>query len=233
MSKRPYHQKEIGMMKVRYAINIENNMLEEIEDVSQKLELPRSKVTRALLRYGLDNITTKQIYELGKDENLQQPVTQSMDDTTTTGVNTGTNLTDAEAGGLPLKVCKYKDYFTSCLPSPQKSEEPVTIPLSGLYPVELRDVTGQNPQSTIFMNGTGGMAAGNIDGGGGGAATVTGASTSGGMQVKQGNLYVNLAGDLTATGAQATINQLRQQPAKQQHDTRKRKEHQRRRPRRH
>lgn len=66
-----------------------------------------------------------------RDENLQQPVTQSMDDTTTTGVNTGTNLTDAEAGGLPLKVCKYKDYFTSCLPSPQKSAEPVTIPMLG------------------------------------------------------------------------------------------------------
>lgn len=65
-----------------------------------------------------------------RDENLQQPVTQSMDDTTTTGVNTGTNLTDAEAGGLPLKVCKYKDYFTSCLPSPQKSAEPVTIPIT-------------------------------------------------------------------------------------------------------
>ena len=54
-------------MKVRYAINIENNMLEEIEEVSRTLELPRSKVTRALLRYGLDNITTKQIYELGKE----------------------------------------------------------------------------------------------------------------------------------------------------------------------
>lgn len=67
MSERPYHQKEPGMMKVRYAINIENNMLEEIEEVSQTLELPRSKVTRALLRYGLDKITTKQIYELGKE----------------------------------------------------------------------------------------------------------------------------------------------------------------------
>lgn len=66
-----------------------------------------------------------------RDENLQQPVTQSMDDTTTTGVNTGTNLSDAEAGGLPLKVCKYKDYFTSCLPSPQKAAEPVTIPMTG------------------------------------------------------------------------------------------------------
>jgi hypothetical protein len=70
-----------------------------------------------------------------RDENLQQPVTQSMDDTTTTGVNTGTNLSDAEAGGMPLKVCKYKDYFTSCLPSPQKSAEPVTIPLTGNAPI--------------------------------------------------------------------------------------------------
>lgn len=72
-----------------------------------------------------------------RDENLQQPVTQSMDDTTTTGVNTGTNLSDAEAGGLPLKVCKYKDYFTSCLPSPQKSAEPVKIPMLGNAPVRL------------------------------------------------------------------------------------------------
>lgn len=66
-----------------------------------------------------------------RDENLQQPVTMSKTDATTRGVNTGTNLSDAEAGGLPLKVCKYKDYFTSCLPSPQKSTEPVTIPMSG------------------------------------------------------------------------------------------------------
>lgn len=66
-----------------------------------------------------------------RDENLQQPVTQSMDDTTTAGVNTGTNLSDAEAGGLPLKVCKYKDYFTSCQPSPQKSAEPVRLPMEG------------------------------------------------------------------------------------------------------
>lgn len=66
-----------------------------------------------------------------RDENLQQPVTQNMDDTTTTGSNTGTSLSDAEAGGLPLKVCKYKDYFTSCQPSPQKSAEPVQLPLTG------------------------------------------------------------------------------------------------------
>jgi hypothetical protein len=70
-----------------------------------------------------------------RDENLQQPVTQSIDDTTTNGSNTGTALTDAEAGGLPLKVCKYKDYFTSCLPSPQKAADPVTIPMLGNVPI--------------------------------------------------------------------------------------------------
>lgn len=65
-----------------------------------------------------------------RDENLQQPVTMNKTDATTAGSNTGTNLTDAEAGGLPLKVCKYKDYFTSCLPSPQKGNA-VTLPMNG------------------------------------------------------------------------------------------------------
>lgn len=65
-----------------------------------------------------------------RDENLQQPVTMSKTDATTAGSNTGKNLTDAEAGGLPLKVAKHKDYFTSCLPSPQKGEA-VQLPLNG------------------------------------------------------------------------------------------------------
>lgn len=86
-----------------------------------------------------------------RDENLQQPVTQSMDDTTTTGVNTGTNLSDAEAGGLPLKVCKYKDYFTSCLPSPQKSAEPVTMPLLGSAKIRGYET---NELKTKVPNGT-------------------------------------------------------------------------------
>lgn len=124
-------------------------------------------------------------------------------------------LNEAITGGTPLPVNKFHDYFTSCLPYPQRGPD-VTIPLNGLYPVELRDLTGQKPQGTIFMNGNS-MATGSIDGGGGGAATVTGATNSGGNTVKQGNLYVNLAGDLTATGAQATINQLRQAIAVQQY----------------
>lgn len=90
-----------------------------------------------------------------RDENLQQPVTMSKTDATTAGSNTGTNLTDAEAGGLPLKVCKYKDYFTSCLPSPQKGSA-VTLPLSGPAKVKMyndRNLT-QDFEKTIELIST-------------------------------------------------------------------------------
>lgn len=92
-----------------------------------------------------------------RDENLQQPVTQSMDDTTTTGVNTGTNLSDAEAGGLPLKVCKYKDYFTSCLPSPQKSAEPVQMPMTGNAQIVWPNNAEKMGNGEIFQDGGGNL----------------------------------------------------------------------------
>lgn len=92
-----------------------------------------------------------------RDENLQQPVTQSMNDTTTTGVNTGTKLSDAEAGGLPLKVCKYKDYFTSCLPSPQKAAEPVTLPMTGNAQIVWPSSAEEMANGEIFQDGGGNL----------------------------------------------------------------------------
>ena len=68
-----------------------------------------------------------------RDENLQQPVVQDTDDANNTGSNAGKQLTDAQNGGLPLKAGKMHDYFTSCLPEPQKGEAsavPIDIALN-------------------------------------------------------------------------------------------------------
>lgn len=78
-----------------------------------------------------------------RDENLQQPVVQDIDDANNTGSNTGTQLTDAQNGGLPLKVAKYHDYFTSCLPEPQKGEAAgIPLDLGGTAGVYWTDAEG-------------------------------------------------------------------------------------------
>lgn len=78
-----------------------------------------------------------------RDENLQQPVVQDIDDANNTGSNTGNQLTDAQNGGLPLKVAKYHDYFTSCLPEPQKGEAAgIPIDLGGTAGVYWTDING-------------------------------------------------------------------------------------------
>ena len=71
-----------------------------------------------------------------RDSNLSDPLNIPVDDATVTGVNTGNYITDVVKGGKPFKAAKYHDYFTSCLPAPQKGPD-VTIPVSGgaNYPV--------------------------------------------------------------------------------------------------
>lgn len=84
-----------------------------------------------------------------RDENLQQPVVQSTDDATTTGSNTAAAIDSAQRGGLPLKVAKYHDYFTSCLPEPQKGEaSAIPIELGGFAPVYWGDKNGNPYQNT-------------------------------------------------------------------------------------
>lgn len=69
-----------------------------------------------------------------RDENLQDPLVVPVDDATVTGVNTDTFVTDVAKGGKPYIAAKYHDYFTSCLPSPQKGPD-VTIPVGASAPV--------------------------------------------------------------------------------------------------
>lgn len=63
-----------------------------------------------------------------RDENLTDPLVTPTDDATVAGVNTGNYITDVAKGGKPFRAAKYHDYFTSCLPAPQKGPD-VTIPI--------------------------------------------------------------------------------------------------------
>lgn len=86
-----------------------------------------------------------------RDQNLQYPAEVPLDGTVRTGSNDGfdgasSNPGLAALGGLPLPVAKYHDYFTSCLPAPQKGE-PVSIGLSAAG-----DITITNP-SFSFVGG--------------------------------------------------------------------------------
>ena len=67
-----------------------------------------------------------------RNENTNDPVMVNKDDATVTGSNATNNpVINAQLGAAPLKVCKTADYFTSCLPQPQKGE-PALLPLADL-----------------------------------------------------------------------------------------------------
>lgn len=73
-----------------------------------------------------------------RDENLKQPCDISLDETQQTGVNTGNYITDVQLGGLPAPVAKFHDFYTSCLPNPQKGQAAgfdLGATFGGTYPV--------------------------------------------------------------------------------------------------
>lgn len=74
------------------------------------------------------------INEWFRDQNLQQPVNINFGDETVQGSNGTDYVIDMEKGGRPFFASKYRDYFTSCLPEPQKGPD-VTIGLAGNAPV--------------------------------------------------------------------------------------------------
>lgn len=65
-----------------------------------------------------------------RDENLMDPLVIPTGDSTVVGSNGSNYITDVAKGGLPPVACKTHDYFTSCLPAPQKGPA-VSLPLVG------------------------------------------------------------------------------------------------------
>lgn len=78
-----------------------------------------------------------------RDENLVDPAVLTTGDATSQGTNIG-GLQAYELGGKPFVAAKYHDYFTSCLPSPQKGE-PVTVPVANVsVPIDIPVTTSSN-----------------------------------------------------------------------------------------
>lgn len=91
-----------------------------------------------------------------RDQNLQDPLVVPVDDATVAGVNTGNFVTDCAKGGKPYIAAKYHDYFTSCLPSPQKGPD-VTLKVASQDDLPVVAKTDPVPYS-VWPNdsGTGG-----------------------------------------------------------------------------
>lgn len=152
-----------------------------------------------------------------RDENLSDPLSVPVDDATVVGVNTGNYITDVAKGGLPFKAAKYHDYFTSCLPAPQKGPDvtiPVAdignapvVPLSANVPTSL--FTGQaynavRPDGSSFSgSGTYGIGFNLADG----SQVDFGGSTAGSPTNR--TVISNLWAVQSGGAAAATINQLR------------------------
>lgn len=76
-----------------------------------------------------------------RDQNVDNPAINSNTDATVNYTDNAENniekiLQQAYTGGRPLPVSRFHDYFSSCLPSPQRASEPVRIPMSGNAPIK-------------------------------------------------------------------------------------------------
>ena len=107
-----------------------------------------------------------------RDQNVDNPAINTDKDADVTYKDSGkdatleTILQEAYTGGRPLPVNRFHDYFSSTLPSPQRSAESVTIPMLGNAPIygykekELKTPwTYKNPitpygTATYFTTGT-------------------------------------------------------------------------------
>ena len=138
--------------------------------------------------------------EFFRDQNLQDPIPIPLGDVSGEVDNTDTLANRIVNGSGILKACKYHDYFTSCLPAPQKGTD-VNIPLSGLAQV----VTGS--ENMLLSNAP--MSFTNVSTGNKvGSLTLASGATN--LSVGQpGNLAPNNLYASLGSASLGTINELR------------------------
>ena len=111
-----------------------------------------TEVTNALKVNALPARAYAMIYnEWFRDENIEAPLMlgykktdegdtnadASKETSNANAINKTTNTNEATLYAMkPARASKFHDYFTSCLPSPLKNTEAVTIPMSGNAPIE-------------------------------------------------------------------------------------------------
>lgn len=86
------------------------------------------------------------VNEWFRDQNLQDPVNISYGDATVAGSNGDNYLVDLVKGGKPFIAAKYHDYFTSCLPGPQKGPD-VELPIGSIPDLPVGALAKQHDKS--------------------------------------------------------------------------------------
>lgn len=146
-----------------------------------------------------------------RDENLQDPLNIPISDATIAGSNGADYVTDCVKGGKPFIAAKYHDYFTSCLPSPQKGPD-VLIPsaTSGNFPVVTSNQVHDPGGYVLSGRGTDSSLSGVYLSPDSYLASSSGVSVNSGMVSSGSGLFdpTNLWA-LSSGGIGATINQLR------------------------
>lgn len=153
-----------------------------------------------------------------RDQNLQDPLVVPVDDATVVGVNTGNFVTDCAKGGLPYIAAKYHDYFTSCLPSPQKGPD-VTLSVVSQANMPVASLSDTHTKSAVTLHssllnagyGTAPLAVGNASSGTSLAGNMVLTSRVGSEETLAGSGFVpdNLWAIPAGNAIVATINQLR------------------------
>ena len=84
-----------------------------------------------------------------RSESVMNPVHIYTDDISRSGNNSSDQVTGPERGGKPFIACKFFDYFTSCLPDPQRGAPANVFPNDKFAPVVTLDSTFMSSNGLI------------------------------------------------------------------------------------